>query len=86
MNGAGLGPTVFMATSCRIGYDGEQEMAAAESATHTTEHATEDENGPAAVIRDERNEAEQARRAWQMALIDGVMCDYGPVIRELSQR
>jgi len=86
VNGAGLGPTVFMATSSWIGYDGEQEMAMAESATHTTEHAIEDENGPAAVIRDERDEAEQARRARQIALIDGIMRDYEPVMRELGQR
>lgn len=86
MNGARLGPTVFMATSGWIGYDGEQEVAMAESATHTTEHATEDENGPAAVIRDERDEAEQARRAWQMALIDGVVRDYEPLLRELGRR
>lgn len=58
----------------------------AESATHTTEHATEDENGLKAVIRDERDEAEQAHRVWQMALIDGIMRDYEPVLRELGQR
>ncbi len=59
----------------------------AESATHTTERATEDQNGPAAVVvRDEQDKAAQARRARQMALIDGVMRDYEPVLRELSRR
>ena len=59
----------------------------AESAAHTTEHVTEDQNGPAsAAVRDERDEAAQARRARQMALIDGVMRDYEPVLRELGQR
>ena len=58
----------------------------AESATHTTEQATEDQNGPAAAVRDERDEAAQARCARQMALIDGVMRDYEPVLRELGQR
>ena len=58
-----------------------------ESAAHTTEHATDDRNGPAAaVIRDEQDEAAQARRARQMALIDGVVRDYEPVLRELFQR
>ncbi len=59
----------------------------AESATHTTEHVTEDQNGPAAVVlRDEQDKAAQACRARQMALIDGVMRDYEPVLRELFQR
>ena len=87
MNGAGPGPAVAMATSGRIGYDGEQEVAMGESATHTTEHVTEDQNSPApAAARDERDEAAQARRARQMALIDGIMRDYEPVLRELFQR
>ena len=59
----------------------------AESAAHTTEHATEVQNGPAGTaVRDEGAEAAQARRARQMALIDGVMRDYEPVLRELFQR
>ena len=58
----------------------------AESATHMTEHATENRDDLAAAVRDERDEAAQARRARQMALIDGVMRDYGPVLRELFQR
>ena len=58
----------------------------AESATHTTEHATEDRDSPVVMIHDERNEAAQARRARQMALIDGIMRDYEPVLRELFQR
>lgn len=86
MNGARRGPTVAVATSGRAGYDGEQEMAMAESVTHTTEHATENRDGPTAVIRDEMDEAAQARRARQMALIDGVLRDYEPVLRELFQR
>ena len=87
MNGARLGPPLAVAASDRIGYDGEQEIAVAESATHTTEHATEDQNGPATVaVGDEQYKAAQARRARQMALIDGVMRDYEPVLRELFQR
>lgn len=58
----------------------------AESATHTTEHATENRDGPAAAVRNERDEAVQARRAWQMALIDDVMRDYEFVLREPFQR
>ena len=59
----------------------------AESVTHATEHATDDRNGPAAaVIRDERDQTAQARRARQMALIDGVVRAYAPVLRELFQR
>lgn len=59
----------------------------AESATDTTKHVTEDQNGPAALaVRDERVEAEQARRVRQMALTDGIMRDYEPVLRELGQR
>ncbi len=57
-----------------------------ESATQTTEHATEDENGLAAAVRDERDEAAQVRRARQRALIDGIVRDYEPVLRELGQR
>jgi len=86
VNGARPGPTVAVATSGGAGYNEEQEVIMAESATHTTEHAAEGENGPAAVIRDERDKAAQARRARQMALIDGVMRDYEPVLRELGQR
>ena len=56
----------------------------AESATHTTEHVTEDQNSPApAAARDEPDKAAQTRRARQMALIDGVVRDYEPVLREL---
>ena len=58
----------------------------ANSATHTTEQATEDQNGPAAAAPDEMDKAAQARRARQMALIDGVVRDYEPVLRELFQR
>lgn len=60
----------------------------AESATHTTEHVTEDQNGPApaAVVPDKRDEAAQVRRARQMALIESVTRDYEPVLRELGQR
>ena len=59
----------------------------AESATHTTEHVTKDPNGPATVaVGDERDDAAQARRARQMALIDGVVRDYELVLRELFQR
>ena len=66
---------------------GEQESVMAESAMHTTEHVTKDQNGPAAVaVRGERDDAVQARRARQMALIDGIMRDYEPVLRELFQR
>ena len=86
MNGARRGAAVAVAISGRAGYDKEQEVAMTESATHMTEHAAEGENGPAAVIRDERDKAAQARRARQMALIDGVMRDYEPVLRELGQR
>ena len=87
MNGAGLGLTVAVTISDRTRYKEEQEVAMAESATHTTEHVTEDQNGPAAVVaRDEQNKAAQARRARQMALVDGVMRDYEPVLRELGQR
>ncbi len=86
MNGVRPSPAVAVATSGRVGYNGRQEVAMAESATHTTEHATEDQNGSAATIRDEMDKAAQARRARQMALIDGVMRDYEPVLRELGQR
>ncbi len=87
MNDAKLAPAVAVATSGRIGYDEEQEIAMAKIATHATEHATEDQNGPAAAAaRNERNEAAQARRARQMALIDGIMRDYEPVLRELGRR
>ena len=59
----------------------------AKSAMHTTEHVTKDQNGPAVVaVRDGRDKAAQARRARQMALIDGVVRDYEPVLRELFQR
>lgn len=60
----------------------------AESATHTTEHVTEDQNGPATAAPDEHDQDKtaQARRVRQMALIDGVMRDYEPVLRELGQR
>ena len=87
MNGAGRGLTVAVTIPGRTRYKEEQESAMAESVTHTTEHATEDQNGPAAAaIRDERDDAAQARRARQMALIDGIMRDYEPVLRELGQR
>lgn len=87
MNGARLGLAIAVATFGRVGYDGKQESVMAESATHTTEHVTEDQNGPAAVAaRDERDKAAQFRRARQMALIDGVVRDYEPVLRELGQR
>lgn len=87
MNGARPGPAAAVATPGRVGYDGEQEIAMAESATHTTEHVTEDRNGPAAAAtRDEQDQAAQARRARQMALIDGIVRDYEPVLRELFQR
>ena len=86
MNGARPGPGVAVATSGGAGYNEKQEVTMAESATHTTEHATENPDGPAAAVRDERDEAAQARRARQMALIDGVMRDYEPVLRELFQR
>ena len=87
MNGARLGPAIAVATFGRIGYDGEQESVMAESATQTTKHATEDQDGPAAIAaRDERYEAAQARRARQMALIDGIVRGYEPVLRELGQR
>ena len=87
MNGTGLGPAVAVAASGRIGYDREQEIVMAESATHTTEHVTKDQNGPATVaVGDERDDAAQARRARQMALIDGVVRDYELVLRELFQR
>lgn len=58
----------------------------AESATHTTEHATEDQNAPAAAAPGDQGEAAQARRARQMTLIDGVVRDYEPMLRELFQR
>lgn len=58
----------------------------AESAAHTTEHATENRDDPAAMIRDEMDEAAQARRARQMALIESVTRDYEPVLRELGKR
>ncbi len=85
MNGVRRGPAA-VATSGRIGYEEEQEVAMAENAAHTTEHATEDQNGSTAVIRDEADEAAQARRVRQMALIDGIMRDYETVLRELGQR
>ena len=86
MNGAEPGPGGAVATSGRANCNEKQEVAMAESATHTTEHATENRDGPAAAVRNERDEAAQARRARQMALIDGVMRDYEPVLRELFQR
>lgn len=59
----------------------------AENASRMTEHVTDDRDGPAAaVVRDEQDEAAQARRTRQMALIDSVMRDYEPVLRELGQR
>ncbi len=57
----------------------------AESATNTTEPATGDLNGPP-TTSDDQDKAAQVRRARQMALIDGVMRDYEPVLRELGQR
>lgn len=86
MNSARPGPTVAVATSDRAGYNEEQEVAMTESATHATEHTTEDQNDPAAAAPDERDNAAQARRTRQMALIDGVVRDYEPVLRELFQR
>ena len=87
MNAVGRGSAVVVATSGRAGYNEKQEIAMTESATYTTEHATKDENGPAAVAaRDEPDKAAQTRRARQMALIDGVVRDYEPVLRELFQR
>jgi hypothetical protein len=56
----------------------------AEGATRN-EHAAEDRDRPAAA-RDEGDETAQARRARQMALIDGIVRDCEPVQRELGRR
>lgn len=58
----------------------------AEGATRT-EHATEDRALPAASAPDEADETAAARRrARQMALAEGIVRDYEPVLRELARR
>ena len=57
----------------------------AENARRTTEHATKDQDLPAATACDNQDHGAQVRRTRQMALIDGLMRDYEPALRELAQ-
>ncbi len=47
---------------------------------------TPEDRGEAPAQLDERHQTANARRARHLALIDGIMRDYEPVLRELGHR
>ncbi len=56
------------------------------NAKHTTGHATKDQDRSTTAACDEQDQGPQARHTRQMALIDGVVRDYEPTLRELALR